>query len=165
MINLAPSFASSESDSRGFSPTPLSLAADELAPRHPSSPAGGPESRLAQDLADRGRRDTEPERGELALDSLVTPAGVLAREPQDEPAELTADSRAAGSPARVGPAPRHELAMPAQKRVGRDEERAPAMARDEPARSGQECSVGWSKRGASNLAAKDRELVAKHYDL
>jgi hypothetical protein len=57
------------------------------------------------------------------------------------------------------------MAMPRQQRFRRDEERAPAQARHEPARSGQECAIGRLKRGASNLAAKDRELVAKHDDL
>ena len=55
--------------------------------------------------------------------------------------------------------------MPAQERVRRDEERAPTLARDEPAGSGQERSVPRPKRGASNLAPKKRELVAKHHDL
>jgi hypothetical protein len=55
--------------------------------------------------------------------------------------------------------------MPAQQRVRRDEERAPAPARDEPARGGQERSIGRPKRRARDLAPKDRKFVAKHDDL
>jgi hypothetical protein len=52
------------------------LASDELAPGGAGSPSSRANSRLAQELAYRRRRDAEPERGELASDPLVAPAGV-----------------------------------------------------------------------------------------
>src|SRR3954469_19914412 len=55
------------------------LAADELGPGNAGSLASGPEPCFAQELADRRRRDGEPERPELARDPLVAPAAVLAR--------------------------------------------------------------------------------------
>src|SRR5205807_4375720 len=95
--------------------------ADDLAPRQAGSLAGGAEARLAQDLADRRRRDAEPERAELASDPLVAPARVVAREAEDQLANLGADRRPTLISCRVGPAPRDELALPTQERFRRDE--------------------------------------------
>src|SRR3954469_6087999 len=47
------------------------LAADELAPGNAGSLASGPEACFAQGLADRRRRDAEPQRPELARDPLL----------------------------------------------------------------------------------------------
>jgi hypothetical protein len=55
--------------------------------------------------------------------------------------------------------------MPADERVGRDEERAPALAREQPARGGRERPVGGPKRGPRNLAPQDRELMTENDDL
>src|SRR5213594_688244 len=104
---------------------------------------------FAQDLADRRRRDAESERAELARDPLVAPAAVLARESEDQLADLTADRRSPRARCWVGPAPRHELAMPADER---DEERTPALAREQAARGGQQRPVGGPKRGPRDLA-------------
>jgi hypothetical protein len=55
--------------------------------------------------------------------------------------------------------------MPAQQRVRRDDERAPALARNAPARSGEERPIGPPKRRPRDLAPQDREFVTKHDDL
>jgi hypothetical protein len=55
--------------------------------------------------------------------------------------------------------------MPVHERVGRDEERTPALAREQPARGGQERAVGGPKRGPRDLAAQDGELMTEHDDL
>jgi hypothetical protein len=55
--------------------------------------------------------------------------------------------------------------MPAHERVGRDEERTPALAREEPARGGQERPVGGPKRGPRNLAPQHGELRTENDDL
>jgi hypothetical protein len=123
------------------------LAADELAPGDAGSLASGSEPCFAQELADRRRRDAESERPELARDPLVAPATVLARESEDQLADLTADRRSPGARRWIGPAPRHEVAMPAHERLGRDEERTPALAREQPARCGQERAVAGPKPG------------------
>ena len=141
------------------------LAADELAPGNAGSLASGSEPCFAQELADRRRRDAESERAEFARDPLVAPAAVLARESEDQLADLTADRRSPRARCWVGPALRHELAMPAHERVGRDEERTPALAREQPARGGQERPVGGPKRGPRNLAPQDGELMTENDDL
>ena len=55
--------------------------------------------------------------------------------------------------------------MPAHERVGRDEERTPALAREDPARGGQKRPVGGPKRGPRNLATQDGDLVTQDDDL
>jgi len=55
--------------------------------------------------------------------------------------------------------------MPAHERVGRDKERTPALAREQPARGGQERPVGGPKRGPSHLAPQYRELMTENDDL
>ena len=55
--------------------------------------------------------------------------------------------------------------MPAQERVRRDEERPPTLARNAPARSGEERPIGPPKCRPRDLAPEDREFVAKHDDL
>jgi hypothetical protein len=109
--------------------------------------------------------DVEPERGELARDPLIAPAGIFAREAEDELAGLSADRRSPGLACRIGPASRDELAVPAQDRARGDEERAPAPARNAPARSGEERPIGPPECRPRALAPEDRELVTKHDDL
>jgi hypothetical protein len=36
--------------------------------------------------------------------------------------------------------------------------------REQPAQPGQDCSVSWLQRRASDLAAQDSNLVAEHHD-
>ena len=121
-------------------------------------------SPASRKLANRRRRDAEPERGELARDPLIAPPGILARQAQDELTGLSADRRSPGLPCRIGPASRDKLAMPADERVRRDEERVPALARNAPARSGEERPIGPPKCRPRDLTPKDREFVAKHDD-
>jgi len=118
------------------------LVTDELSPGELGSLACRAKSGLAQKLAHSGRRKRGP-----------------------ETAELTGDPRAAWAPPRVCPAPRHELAMPAQKRVGTDEQRAPALARKQTAGGGKECSIRRAQLESRCLATKNLELVAEHHDL
>jgi hypothetical protein len=136
-----------------------------LWPAGARSLASGSEPGFAQELADRRRRDAEAQRAEFARNPLVAPAAVLARESEDQLADLTGDRRSPRARCWVGPALRHELATPAQERVGRDEERTPALAREQPARGGQERPVGGPKRGPRNLAPQDRELMTENDDL
>jgi mutator family transposase len=138
------------------------LAADELAPGDAGSLASGSEPCFAQELADRRRRDAESERPELARDPLVAPTTVLARESEDQLADLTADRRSPRAPCWVGPAPRHELAMPADERVGRDEEtnssgRGRGAGSPRPGTSGRPTEARAARPGAAGWPAHDGE--------
>jgi hypothetical protein len=55
--------------------------------------------------------------------------------------------------------------MPSQQRVRRDEERAAALAREQPAGGGEERAIRRSKRGPSDLAPKNRQLMTQNHDL
>ncbi|WP_165849409.1 hypothetical protein [Candidatus Cryosericum septentrionale] len=52
--------------------------------------------------------------------------------------------------------------MPAKQRLGTNEERVPAVSRQDPACCSQQRAVPARIHGALYLAAKDRHLVAKH---
>jgi hypothetical protein len=52
--------------------------------------------------------------------------------------------------------------MPAQKRVGTDEQRAPALARKQTACGGKEGSIRRAQLGSTCLATKNLELVAEN---
>src|SRR6266545_2926862 len=68
-----------------------------------------------------GQLDPEPE--QLALDPPVAPARVLPRQPHHERTHLGASRWASGTPMRIRPAARDQLAMPTHKRRRRDEHR------------------------------------------
>jgi hypothetical protein len=55
--------------------------------------------------------------------------------------------------------------VPAQDRLGGDEEGRPAPPRHEAGQGGDECSVGPREPGACCLAAKHGQLLTKHEDL
>lgn len=55
--------------------------------------------------------------------------------------------------------------MPAQDGLGGDEERCPALLRDEPRQGGDDRPIGPGEAGTCDLTAKDRNLVAQHEDL
>src|SRR6266545_3698171 len=74
--------------------------------------AGGPETRLLEELADGRGRDRNAEAVKLTGDPLIPPARVLTREPQHQRTDLAADRRPT-NPARRGPASRHQPPVPA----------------------------------------------------
>jgi len=55
--------------------------------------------------------------------------------------------------------------VPAQQRRWRDQERRPALPRQQPGQRGQDQAISWCVAGAGNLAAKHRQLVAQDGDL
>ena len=138
---------------------------EELPPAQSGALASGAKACVAQELTHGRGRDAYAQAGELTCDPLVAPARVLARYAQDKRSDFPADPRTTRALPRICPAPGHQPPVPTQKGFGRDEERTPAPAREEPARGGQEGSIGGSKGGAAKLPTKDRELMAKHHDL
>ena len=85
-----------------------------------------------QDVAHQGGRDVDAKLAQLADDSDVTPAGVLAGQPQHEFAHLAVDRRPAGTPVRIRPMSGHEPPMPAQERFRPYQECLPRAARQHP---------------------------------
>ena len=66
---------------------------------------------------------------------------------------------------RVGPATADERPVPAQDRLGGDEEGSPALPWHETGQGGDECPVGPRESGPTDLAAQDGQLVAEQEDL
>src|SRR2546428_9208650 len=76
----------------------------------------------------------------------------------------TSGSRA-GRPVRPGPLAGHEPAVPPQQGLGPDQERLPALPRQNPAGRGKERPTGRSKDGSLHLPPEHGELVAQNRDL
>jgi hypothetical protein len=87
---------------------------------HPTS--GTPR---AQRGADRGRGDAHAKPLELAFDPLVAPGRVLPGQADDQPLHRWVQRRPAGVAVRVGPCPGDQPPMPAQQRLGLDEQARP----------------------------------------
>jgi hypothetical protein len=104
----------------------LGVRPEKRAPGEAGALARRPEPCLAQDLADAGGGDAQPEAAEFADDPPIAPARVLACEAQPEFADIGCQLRSAGASTRIGRASAPEVAMPANERVRRHEERAPA---------------------------------------
>ena len=65
----------------------------------------------------------------------------------------------------VGPAPPDERPVPAQDRLGSDEERRPTLPWHESGQGDDERPVGPGETGSGDLAAEDSQLLAEHQDL
>jgi hypothetical protein len=97
--------------------------------------------------------------------TLTCPTWVLAREPRDEFADITAKRRSTERSIRLGPAASHEPSMPGQQRLRLDEERVPAAPRQHSARRGEKSPIAWFKTRLFDLPAKDRQFMAEYEDL
>jgi hypothetical protein len=115
----------------------------------------------AQGRADRGRRGLHAKLLKLTFDALVSPAGVLLGQADDQLLDILVERWPPLSPASVGPGAGDEVAVPAQERLRLHEEARPAGPRQCPADGGKEGAVGGLKPGTCDLAAQHRELVAR----
>jgi hypothetical protein len=93
------------------------------------------------------------------------PPRVLAGKTNDQRTDLLRDRGPTRCPSGVRPAFPHKLAMPAKQRVRTNEERRPARSAKELARRSQEHTISLVQPRTSDLATKNRELVAQHHDL
>src|SRR5438128_8274123 len=79
------------------------VGTQELAPAELGASADRRHAGLPQDLGDRRCRDADADTGEFTDDPLVTPARVLAREPQHKLTDLLGDRGSTRSPSRIRP--------------------------------------------------------------
>jgi hypothetical protein len=82
----------------------------------------------AQRGSDHRRREAHTKVEQLALDAPVAPARVLPGEADDQLLQLLVQWGSPLSVVRVGPGAGHEPPVPAQQRLGRDEEARPTGA-------------------------------------
>ena len=144
----------------------LGVRPEQLVPREAAALARRAQPLAAQDLADAGGGDAKPpEAANFSGDPLIPPARVLACEPQHQFADLPLQLRSATPATRIRPASAHEVAMPTNERVRRNEERPPACPWKKPTRRSQERPVSRLDRRTRDLPADDCELVPEHDNL
>jgi len=102
---------------------------------------------------------------DLQADRINAPHRVLMRKTQNELADFLGYPRSAGTAPGVGPPPPNKLAMPTQQRVRADEQRLPTRSPEKPAGRSKEDTVGLRQTRTSDLAAKNRQLMAEYHDL
>jgi hypothetical protein len=141
------------------------LRPEEVPPGLAEPPASGREPSSGEHTADRRRREPQAETFQLTLDAQVPPAGVLARQAEDQLHEISINRRAAAMPPGIGPALRHQAPVPAQQGLGPHQEARPASAGKHTRGRGKEDPVGVGELGARNLPTEDRQFMAQHDDL
>src|SRR6266542_1579749 len=143
----------------------LGMRTQELTPAEPSPGVGGRQAGLPEDLGHRRGRDAHAHTCQLTDDQLVAPTWVLAGKAQHQLMDLFRHRRPTRSPSSVRPPSPYKLAMPAQQRVGTNEERLPVRAGQNPAGRREEHPVSLVQARTGDLAAKNRKFVSKHHDL
>ena len=143
----------------------MGLAREESAPARSPTGARGAEILRGEHSSDRRRRDADPETLQLSLNAQVAPARVLSGETNDQGPCVGRDGWATSTASRIGPASGYEPSVPPQQCLGRHHEGGPAPARQEPGGGAEEYPVGVAQPGTGDLALKDRQLVAEHYQL
>jgi hypothetical protein len=119
----------------------------------------------AQGGADHRRRDAHAKVQQLPLDALVAPTRVLPGQTNDQPLDILVQWRPAYLAMRVGPGAGHEPPVPAQQRLGRDEEARPAGPGEHATDRGEQGPVVGPSLGRGALAAEHGELLAQDEDL
>lgn len=109
------------------------------------------------------RRHRDAESFKIPNDTLISPARVFSREPDDQIPNFGTNRRLAGTTWRR-PSFRDQAPMPTEQRGRRDEERVPACAGQEAARRRQEQPLGRRHRRTLRLPTEDAEFVLQHDD-
>ena len=102
------------------------------------------------------------ELAQLARDSRVAPAWVLATEAQHELSHPAVDRRTARTSPRLCPLATHELPMPAQKRLRRRDQSVATPRRKQSGEARKQSTIGRPQRGARLLPVRHDELVPQH---
>jgi hypothetical protein len=145
---------------------PLGLNSKKLRPRRSGASRRRTEAMLSQQRPDRGGTDPDAELAQLPTDPHAAPPGILPGHLQDERCGLRVDRRPAGSAfLAVGPLALDQCAVPAQQRLGRDEQRCPPLSGEHPAGGSEQDPVGCGELGATGLAAQHPKLMPQDEDL
>jgi hypothetical protein len=118
----------------------------------------------AQDPLHGRCADAVTEPAEFAVDSAVSPGGVLPRQSQHQVVDVLAGARSAG-PVRVRPFAGDQAAVPGQKRARRDEPAGAQHGWQVPGQCRQDGTIGPVRRGPGDLTAKHRDLMTQDHDL
>src|ERR1039458_1925801 len=98
------------------------------------------------------------------MDPAVAPGAILMGQPADD---RNSPGRDAGPPRAVALSPpaADQVPVPAEQRLGLQEEPTSTSSVHESTQSGDKCSIGWTEHRSSDLPTKDCNLVAEHDDL
>ena len=105
------------------------------------------------------------ESDQLAVNSSVAPAGILAGHPQHQVPDRRCGGWSAWSSVRVGPAAGDELGVPAQQGSGRDQPQLAQRGGQQPAERAEHRTVGPGQCWSGVGAAQHGDLVAQREDL
>jgi hypothetical protein len=139
---------------------PSGLLAKKRLPRRRCPPWRRVQAMPAQRFADRGCRDPDPKPEQLALDALVAPTRILPCQADDQLLHALVEWRTPTSTTGICPRVSDQAAMPAQQRLGSDDEARPACPWQRPAEDGRHGTVDRLELGSRNLAPQHGELVA-----
>jgi hypothetical protein len=121
---------------------PGGLLMQERPPRSGRAPWRGAKSVAVQRRTDRGCRHSNAEVPQFSLDALVAPARVLGGQADDQLLCMFVQRWSPASTMWVGPRAGDQASMPAQQRVGLDEEAGPAGSWQQSADRGEYGAVG-----------------------
>ena len=111
-------------------------------------------------------RELETETDQLALNSPVSPARVLPREPHHEVPNLGSSRGPAGTAVRIRPEARDQVAMPTKQRRRRHKRRPPPRPpRQHSTEGGQQRAVSRRQHRPADLPLEHSQLVAQEQDL
>ena len=105
------------------------------------------------------------EASHFAVDTPVAPHRVLSREADNELFSVAYDAGPAGPSLRVHPSGCGEAAVPAKKRVGRDNESAADPPGDDTGEPGDHATIDIGELGTVRGSLQDRDLVTERDDL
>ena len=106
----------------------VGLGLEELGSGRARTPGSRVEAMSPQDSADGRGPDADAEPAELTLDPHVAPPRILSGQAQDRVPELRVDRGPPGLPRPTErPLPAHQLAVPPQERLWRDQEGRPSV--------------------------------------
>jgi hypothetical protein len=119
----------------------------------------------AQHPADGAGRDLAAKAEQFAADPLVASPRVLPRESQDQLLYRVGNRWASPRRRPVGPPSAHHAPMPAEQRIGLDQEHRPAGSRELAAQRCQQGAILGLQPGPWMLATQDPEFVTQDQDL
>jgi len=143
----------------------VGLCREELLPGRPGPSGRRIEPRVVQDFPDGGGGYGMAEADQLALDSSVAPAGILAGHLQHEGPDRWWGGWSAWSSVRVGPAAGDELVVPAQQRAGRDQSHLAQRGGQQSAQGAEHGAVEPRQCGPGGGAAQHGDFVPQCQDL
>ncbi len=143
----------------------LAACARRNSPARSGAPRRRLQFRLGKQPTDAGRRHPDAELAQLATDSPMAPARILAREPQHQLPHLSRQLRPTTPSRRLPPLPANERLMPTQQSPRRHQTRAARRARQVPRCRRQQRPIRHPDVRPHDLPAQDLKLVTQHQQL